>query len=528
MAKSKIISDRQNTFFTNNKLTLGDSIPTSGTWNKGDIVISSVQNSGECAWICVEAGTPGTWEVFGAGSAGGGSLVSVNASVTVDNAVNEVPLSGLGVNVNPLKDKLITHFNSTHLLEGVDYEISADGSKIVKLGGGKWNESNSKDSMFAFELFKHVPNIDKGNVSFKTVVKRYELSVNQSTPTREVTIPLADFNSENDMLQVYKNGVLINNENDYTIDNVDIKIVKVGEGNWNETSINPYNFTFVILRNIDRVDQDSFIVNNENIQNGSLTLDKLHPSVSKSLSSKAVRLQNTVIVPKATNTVNIGINEYSKKYDILTVIKNGTVIVEGIDFEINVDSTAIVSKDGLWNTINDPNCSFTFFVTKNIAKPDEDYILDPLNIKDGSITKEKLHQSLVDEISNIDVTGQVKEYVGDKAGLQTTDKSSIVASINEVRTKVESGQNFKLTGDNGQGFGVTNGDANDCVGAGKIFIGENIANTPNQAVGVWWTIESYTTNESSKYGHQIATAWHSDERFIRNVRANIWSPWRSL
>lgn len=68
MAKIKIISDRVNTFFTNNKMTVGESIPVTGTWSKGDIVISTIQANGECGWICVEAGTPGRWEIFGAGN----------------------------------------------------------------------------------------------------------------------------------------------------------------------------------------------------------------------------------------------------------------------------------------------------------------------------------------------------------------------------------------------------------------------------------------------------------------------------
>lgn len=529
MAKNKIISDRLNSFFTNNRLTLGDRIPTSGTWNKGDIVVSSVQDSGECAWICVEAGTPGNWEVFGAGGSGGGNIVSINNSVTIDTAVTEVSLSGLGVSVIPGKDKLITHFNSTHLLEGVDYEISADGTKITKLGGGSWNTSNSKGSMFAFELLKNVPKIDKGNVQFDTVVKKYDFVVNQPTPANEVKIPLDDFNGENDILNVYKNGVLINEIDDYTINNEEVKIVKVGEGKWNETSIDPYKFTFVILRNVDRINGNDFIVNNENIQDGSLTLEKLHPSVSQSLSSKTVRFQNTVIVPKTTDRVAIGIDDYAKEFDILTVIKNGTVIVAGVDFDINETGTEIISKNGNWNTANDPNCSFTFYVNKTVMKPNEEYQINSANIQDGSVTKSKLHSSVIDDIANdIDVTTKVKEYVGDKTGLQTTDKSSVVAAINEVKGKVEGGQNFKLTGDNGQGFSISNGDANNCFGSGKIFIGENIANSPIQQAGVWWTIETYTTTDPNKYGHQIATAWHTDERFIRNVRANIWSPWRSL
>jgi hypothetical protein len=44
--------------------------PTSGTWNKGDSVMNGNPSAGGTAgWICVTAGTPGTWKTFGTISA---------------------------------------------------------------------------------------------------------------------------------------------------------------------------------------------------------------------------------------------------------------------------------------------------------------------------------------------------------------------------------------------------------------------------------------------------------------------------
>ena len=88
-------------------------------------------------------------------------------------------------------------------------------------------------------------------------------------------------------------------------------------------------------------------------------------------------------------------------------------------------------------------------------------------------------------------------------------------------------QKYKLTTNDGQGFGLTNQDANSCTGAGTIYIGENITNSPNCQVGIWWTIENYLTMDG-QWGHQIATAWHSDEVYIRRKTSNGWLPWRSL
>lgn len=41
--------------------------PTTGTWNAGDIVLDNVPTAGgTIGWVCVAAGTPGTWKTFGA------------------------------------------------------------------------------------------------------------------------------------------------------------------------------------------------------------------------------------------------------------------------------------------------------------------------------------------------------------------------------------------------------------------------------------------------------------------------------
>ena len=64
--KAKIVSDRLNTFFTNNKITFGSSIPTTGTYKTGDIIVNTSSTSEEePMWICNEGGTPGRWGLVG-------------------------------------------------------------------------------------------------------------------------------------------------------------------------------------------------------------------------------------------------------------------------------------------------------------------------------------------------------------------------------------------------------------------------------------------------------------------------------
>lgn len=61
MATYKILTDLVQTYFTNNTLTISFSKPTSGTWTKNDIVISSSINNKVYGWMCIESGTPGKW-----------------------------------------------------------------------------------------------------------------------------------------------------------------------------------------------------------------------------------------------------------------------------------------------------------------------------------------------------------------------------------------------------------------------------------------------------------------------------------
>ena len=52
--------------FENKKFEVGDSIPTSGSYRKGDIVWNQSPNpTGYVGWICTREGAPGEWRAFG-------------------------------------------------------------------------------------------------------------------------------------------------------------------------------------------------------------------------------------------------------------------------------------------------------------------------------------------------------------------------------------------------------------------------------------------------------------------------------
>ena len=294
MTKFKVLTDRLNTFFTNNKITTGNSIPTSGEWNVGDICISSIQENGECGWICTESGTPGKWEIFGSG--GSGKLVSLSSSVEVTGPVTEVSLNGLGTNVSE-NDKLFVHYNSTHLLEGVDFEIISNGTKIRKLGGGSWNESSS-NAMFAFELLKHVKKVNGDNILLDSKMCVLKSNKTISAPTSEVEIGIEGFNKDSDYLTVYVNSTYLTEGVDYNISSDSRKIVSLN-GNWNEESLSEYRFSFVVIKEVGIVNPEA-VVGTENLKEGSVTMGKLGEDVIERLNGVDTQLEHNM-----KNTLNL-------------------------------------------------------------------------------------------------------------------------------------------------------------------------------------------------------------------------------
>ncbi len=68
MGKQKVLTDRLNTYFTKNKITIGSSVPTTGSYVTGDIIISSSPNTNAFGWICTSSGSPGSWKILKSGN----------------------------------------------------------------------------------------------------------------------------------------------------------------------------------------------------------------------------------------------------------------------------------------------------------------------------------------------------------------------------------------------------------------------------------------------------------------------------
>ena len=258
MARTLIVSDRHNSFFSANNIRVGNRIPTEGNYVKGDIIVNTGNLSSDAMWICIESGNPGLWEVVGAGSGttgGGSTVVSISDTVFVNEPVREVSLEGLDVIITS-SDKLTVHHNSVHLMEGIDYKI--EGNKIVKLTEGYWNE-DSEEAMFAFELLKNVEQVDGSLVEVKTKLVCMQNTVTVQGAVREVLIGIQGFNKDYDTLMVFENETFLTRGVNYEINEAGNGIVPVGGEVWNDIMIDDWSYTFVVFKDVPLVEGETKI-----------------------------------------------------------------------------------------------------------------------------------------------------------------------------------------------------------------------------------------------------------------------------
>lgn len=93
-------------------------------------------------------------------------MKKIKNTVTISSEASEVVI---GIDGFDKETQVLTVYkNSTYLTEGVDYEISADSSKIVCLNGS-WNKDNVADYSFTFEVLKNVSvyKADEGSVGME-------------------------------------------------------------------------------------------------------------------------------------------------------------------------------------------------------------------------------------------------------------------------------------------------------------------------------------------------------------------------
>ena len=91
----------------------------------------------------------------GYGFASGASFETYSSTIIVNTAVTEVSFESLEVDYSE-GDKLFVHLNSVYLVEGSDYIIDEQASKIINITDEAWNSYNVQGCEFAFDLFKKI------------------------------------------------------------------------------------------------------------------------------------------------------------------------------------------------------------------------------------------------------------------------------------------------------------------------------------------------------------------------------------
>ena len=425
MARTLIVSDRQNSFFTANNIKVGTQIPTTGTYSKGDIIVNIGNNTAtEAMWICVEAGTPGTWEVVGAGAGGGGSLVSINESVFVNEPVREVSLGDLSGKIST-GDKLIVHFNSTHLMEGIDYEVHSTGTKIVKLTEGSWNESGETNALFAFELLKNVSNMEGDKVVMDTKLTSIVNNVILNGPKSEVEIGVSGFDKNNDMLLVFKNGVIMVEGVDYNISSNSQSITSIGDI-WNQGNIEDYGITFVVFKEIARYDGTG----------GNITMNMLGSDVKNTINSLiSITETNAANIAKNTEDINnkevdVDLSSYQEKTDNSLSTSNKTIVGAINELFQNANN----GKELIASAIGEPLSSGDTF---NAMSNDINSLLSTFktNMMKNGVTVERgdKFKALIDKIATLsDSEGKGIQYATGQGTPTSTKyfKDSVGSNVN--------------------------------------------------------------------------------------------------
>ena len=488
LGKTKIISDKNNTFFTNNKIMTGTEIPKTGEYVKGDMIVNiGPSSSTEPIWICNVSGSPGVWSVLGIGTVGGGGsettivsadVVCIQDIVTVNSAVTEVSLEGLGVAVTP-NDKLLVHFNSVYLMEGVDYNIDYGSNKITVIGDVPWNESSIENSVFSLELFTNVEDTDGAVIQARFENNQNIVRLQEST--NEIEIGIDGFDKNNNLLLVFKNTLHIAEGKDYSISDDSSKIVNLSPDDWAWNAGD--EFVFIILRVVPNIDMPAGIINGGSLVDGSISIDKLGEDVQEAIrnaaesggssGSRLVKFENNVILENDSDNVEIGIERFDKSLDTLLVFKNALHLIEDVDFSINGDGTITNISPDNWSW--EAGDEFSFIVFKSVSEVDGDLIETKI---------EYINASLMILENVVNVNSSVSEVEIGIEGFDK-DKDTIMVYVNSVH--MSEGVDYSISDDSSKIVAIgENWNSDNMEGFEFAFVVfKNVADssTPNSLSG---------------------------------------------
>ena len=422
----KMVTDIKNNFFTNNRFIAAESLPAEGDFVKGDLIVNIGENANdEAMWLCVKSGNPGVWEVVGAGVGGGSSkIVTLKSRVVVNEALSEVNIGVSGF--NKATDTLLVFNNARFMVEGVDYEINADSTKIVAMNGNIWNEKLANDYVFDFVAFKMMNVNENGDVvvsSANEIVKlKNTVVVNEAV--NEVEIGIDGFNKGDD-LTVYRNSVYMIEGIDYEVQGNKIVSLK---GNWNAEGGSDYKFTFEVLKAVAKVNPDA-VIGMEHLTED--VKEAIEAAGNIDLSGKQDKTDNGLVTTDKTivgainelfQDVDSGKQLIADAIDDSSINKNSTFsamseAIEGIQSQVTtLQLEATTNRGNLTTVLTDEGVELTGDETLAdlIVKTDEEFddkkneidnirstIVNILENKGVEVNPEDGLDSILDNISNI-------------------------------------------------------------------------------------------------------------------------------
>jgi predicted nuclease with TOPRIM domain len=265
-------------------------------------------------------------------------LVSATNTVNILKGVSEVEIGIEGFDKDT--DMLMVFKNSTFIVNDIEYIISDDSSKIIKIDG-KWNENGLEEYTITFVVFKEVAIVDNDGLVNNVVnpnILGYYNTVEFNDSRNSIEIGIEQFIQGKDILEVHYNGLLLVEGIHYNIINNGLSIECIGDP-WNKDAEDTQQMTFRVLK----------------------------------IEGIAIQeLNNIINIDTATTEVEIGIDEFNADSDVIEVHLNGVMLVKGLDFNINNGKLVKIDKSEPWNIYNVQGQKMFIKVLKNSSSRSND------------------------------------------------------------------------------------------------------------------------------------------------------------
>ena len=160
---------------------------------------------------------------------------------------------------------------------------------------------------------------------------------------------------------------------------------------------------------------------------------------------------------------------------------------------------------------------------------------DRVNIADRVIIKDEqdlfeatnVEEALAEVKSELDSLELIASNVKMSNGTSVEDTvSTNKSNISSLQTKVNNGQNHKVTQDNGRALLITGTDLNDISVTGT-FQGHTLANSPD-GTGDWFYVESLVRDANFRYQRLTKLNDYTVPKYERLMRNGAWEEWRTI